>query len=446
MYGWINGTLEEWVKQYYGKDIWDEVVASSQVEVPPEGFFRNVHYSDNGLYQLIRAVSVVLNLECEELIFNVGRHFIHYLENHGYSRTLRCQGSNFREWLHNINEPHRILRYRFPNAMFPNLWCEKDTEDTTGRTIMLHYLSTRRDVFVPLFKGILTEAASYYFNFELNMTFVSDETLTDTGEYHAIFRVADVDHAPEMQKPLITERKVSSTDGGSASAECPFRRMRGISIDSSGGRSRTHSLSGISTTPRTTATPTRTASVGMSPSIFKHVFPFHIVIDRHLEIIQLGDKLEELIQSKWCIPHVLHHPIADNFDIASPKFFKWNWEELCKLNRSPIELVLKTTLEKPANISPAYVSSATASLSQAHTLAPPQDDNEFVTVRFRGELLVLDEQDADKIAFCINPDLMHMDQLFQLRMRLADLPCHSFQAELLLVGTLHKHTPYIYSY
>jgi hypothetical protein len=59
-------------------------------------------------------------------------------------------------------------------------------------------------------------------------------------------------------------------------------------------------------------------------------------------------------------------------------------------------------------------------------------------VRFRGELVVLDEQDADKIALCVNPDLMHMDQLFQLRMRLGDLPCHSFQAELLLVGTCRE--------
>ena len=438
MYGWINGTLEDWVKQYYGNETWDEVVATSQVEVPPEGFFRNVYYSDDGLFQLIRAVSVLLNLDCEELIFDVGRHFIHYLENHGYSRTLRCQGSTFREWLHNINEPHRILRYRFPNAIFPNLWCEKDVDDATGRTFLLHYLSKRRDVFVPLFKGILTEAALYYFNFELNMSFVSDEALPETGEYHAIFRVADVDHATEMQKPLVTEKKASSSDGGSASAECPFRRMRGISIDSSGGRSRTHSLSGMSiSSPRATV-PTKPAAVGMSPSIFKHLFPFHIVIDRHLNITQLGDKLEELVQSTWCIPHVLRHPIADNFDIACPKFVKWSWEDLCKLNRSPIEIVLKTMLEKPANISPAYVSSATASLSQSHTLTAPPDDSEFVTVRFRGELVVLDEQDADKIALCVNPDLMHMDQLFQLRMRLGDLPCHSFQAELLLVGTCRE--------
>lgn len=446
MYGWIHGALEDWVQTTYGIEVWQSIVKISQCEVPAEGFFRNVHYSDEGLFQLVRASSVILNLDCDQIIFAAGQQFIHYLERHGYSRTLRCQGSTFLEWLRNVNEPHRLLRSRFPKAMFPVLWAEEDTEylnkeGPSMNTVIMHYLSKRKDVFVPLFKGILTEAANYYFNIDISMEFLADEVISSNPEfpeYHARFRLFLGGENTSL--PASVAEDVSMVEVSEATGQCPFHASKPTPT-------RELSSSVVKDTPLTLNSDkayinssSNVDSVGVSGSIFQHLFPFHLVLDHSLNIIQMGNKLQELIEKKWQVPNVLNHPINENFEIVTPKFIDWTWTMLQKLDKAPIEIALRTPLQKATN------SHGCGSMEDNVNNDTNNNDvyPETITLRFRGEVILLDGKNADKIVLCVNPDIPHIDYLYQLHMRLADLPCHSYQAELLLIDE-HLKTETNYS-
>lgn len=417
MYGWIHGALEDWVQSGFGAEAWQSILGITQCGVQAEGFCRNVHYSDDSLFQLVRSATVILNLDCNHVVFSVGKHFVHYLERHGYSTTLRSQGSTFLEWIQNVYEPHRLLRSRFPKAMFPVFWSEIKEIDGSKTTVIVHFLSKRKDLFVPLFKGIVTEAAELFFNAEIDMEFIADEILPDTSEYHAWFLLNTESNdivAPKVAKADEADPPVEAA----TLLQCPFHRnLPSSAVENS--------------TPSVSVAPienTLSPEVGLSGTVFKRLFPFHIVLDSSLHILQLGNKLQDLIDTKWCIPNVMNRPVQENFEILVPKFNMWSWELLRKLAHSPIEIALLTKLCKCSR-SPNSVEPTSTNVN-----SPSNSSLDLITVRFRGEVVLLDGADSNKIALCISPDITHMGDLADLRLRLSDLPCHSYQADMLLIG------------
>lgn len=68
---------------------------------------------------------------------------------------------------------------------------------------------------------------------------------------------------------------------------------------------------------------------------FKRIFPFHVAINHHMQIIQVGSKLAHIFNH--CLsqqPHIGQYFTLNHPSIASP----WNWHELAKMQDIGVEL------------------------------------------------------------------------------------------------------------
>ncbi len=138
----------------------------------------------------------------------------------------------------------------------------------------------------------------------------------------------------------------------------------------------------------------------------KDAFPFHLVVNSNLEIIQLGDKLAKLIYSTNKYANVIHQSVEKYFSISTPPNYPWNWQQLIKLEDTTVELIL---LHSPNKIS------------------------------FRGAFFILDpEKDsyAPELSamFLININILSIDEMSEHQLKLSDFPRHNFQRDLLIIG------------
>lgn len=138
MYGWINGCLEFLVISAHGLQVWETIKSVAGCDVQHGDFHRNVHYPDAMTYSLVSAAASVLKLTSDEVLETVGRQFLHFLKEHGYESTMRFQGNTFHQWIKNVNEPHRLLRSRFPKSRLPEFWSEEDESDPSKQAVSPH--------------------------------------------------------------------------------------------------------------------------------------------------------------------------------------------------------------------------------------------------------------------------------------------------------------------
>lgn len=433
MYGWINGCLEDLITKNYGVEAWQQIRKDANVE---GDFFRSSYYSDESTVKLISAGANFLNQSAESIMEQFGAHFIHYLEVYGYGRTMRCQGSTFREWIRNVNEPHRLLKSRFPDSSFPEFWLEDNAADLNGDSVILHYTSQRTGGLAPIVVGIVKEAASFYFGLAIEMLNYQDQQCPSTGKYHGRWTLVglnnEADKMPSMIAGEESRRRTCASPNKFTDGRCPFHHYQS---------SEPSSPIPDHSTPRggssiATAADNIEDDVGVNGHVLKRIFPFHIVINQQMEVVQIGHKLRELVDKRWKLPKMLRTFIGDHFQITLPSHFEWDWDELRTLQRMTIEMVLTSQLVNR--------------------------EGKPVNLKFRGEVIFLDEGDnavdmsefdpdvvrtprsnrkylsgrpnhSSRAVFFINPDITNMDDLLSLHMKLTDLPRHGFQADLLLI-------------
>lgn len=80
-------------------------------------FIRYENYDDTDTFSLIAAASKVLGVDAETVLEIFGQYFMEYVRDEGYLKLLEVLGSNFREWLTNVNDLHNHLRASLPHAM-----------------------------------------------------------------------------------------------------------------------------------------------------------------------------------------------------------------------------------------------------------------------------------------------------------------------------------------
>eukprot|EP01033_Poteriospumella_lacustris_P001882 gene1882-1368_t len=130
-----------------------------------------------------------------------------------------------------------------------------------------------------------------------------------------------------------------------------------------------------------------------------------------MTIRQAGNTLLSMMLSRGI--NILNRHIGDLFALTLPDDFPLNWQSLRKLRDANIEMVTTT------------VTSSTES-------------GTATSIKFRGEVMFLNEHasqpDQTMAVFLINPYVSAMQDLMQLDLSLNDLPKHSFQRDVLLIG------------
>jgi guanylate cyclase soluble subunit beta len=176
MLGWINDCVEKLVLTKFGVDVWHTIKEKAGCEVEDGGFYKLDAYPDQTTVDLVMAAVHVSGLTAEAILETFGAFFVQYVRDEGYDNLLRCQGSNLKDFMANINAMHQHLQNTFPNKMtMPQFWVEDDASE--DGTLLLHYQSKRGSLLAPVAKGVMTEIASDQFGFEIKM-----ERLSTQGE------------------------------------------------------------------------------------------------------------------------------------------------------------------------------------------------------------------------------------------------------------------------
>jgi hypothetical protein len=148
-------------------------------------------------------------------------------------------------------------------------------------------------------------------------------------------------------------------------------------------------------------------SIGLSPNRLKDSFPFHLVVNSRLEIIQVGDKLARMILDTHHKESIIQSHVSKFFILSTPPNYPWDWHELVKLEETTVELVLVGSIRN-------------VSFRGSFIVMSPEKDGSYVP-----ELSAM---------FLININVHSIDEMSDLNLKLSDFPRHNCQRDLLIIG------------
>jgi Haem-NO-binding/Heme NO binding associated len=278
-------TAEKLVISKFGIEKWHEVKEKAGCRVEDGGFIRHELFSDESTVALVVAASEVLGIPVDGILEAFGVYFMEFTRAEGFENLLNCQGSTLRTWLSNINALHDHLESSFPKGFIkPVFWCEDDAE--VEGSIVLHYFSRRGNLLVPIVHGLVKEVARFHFNIAITMAQLQKQDVD--GATFSSFRISAVD---DSERWKITERE-NGVDGLSlfdnedipSGGRCPFS---GAVIAGPGNDKTDNEFN--------SSTPTSDTSIGISGDHMKHLFPFHVCVDKNFVILQVGKSLASLM-------------------------------------------------------------------------------------------------------------------------------------------------------
>ena len=282
-----------------------------------------------------------------------GGMFFDFCQESGYQNILQVLGSTTRDFLQNLDVLHDHLATIYPGMRAPSFCCSAREED--GATI-LHYYSEREGLeFIVI--GLVKAVAKKLHRSDVNVQIYKTK---DDGIDHVQF--------------LITEK---SADVENQAAD--LNDFEGV----------------LSTEPK------------ISPDSFARAFPFHMMYDRHLNIVQSGRSISRLM------------PKLDYQECAMTDLFT--------LTRPRMDFTFKNVC---SHVNTVYVLSTKPGVMRTHTeeVAP----NGRHTLRLKGEMVWVPE--AESILFLCSPSDVNLDDLSKHGLYLSDIPLHDATRDLRLLS------------
>jgi hypothetical protein len=216
MLGLINDCTEQLVITKFGLDAWHTIKENAKCDVKDYGFISHSHYPDSATVDIVVAAAELLKVGVDDVLELFGHFFLQYTIEKGYDNLLRCQGSNLRLWLSNLNAMHAHLQSAMPAGNFPVFWCENCI--VHEGSIILHYYSIRGPLLSGVVVGIVKEVAKVYFDVEINMDklAIQDENV---DQQCTTWRISSID--PTMSDKLTTDKGKKAKRGSLSSMTGP---------------------------------------------------------------------------------------------------------------------------------------------------------------------------------------------------------------------------------
>lgn len=388
MLGWINDCVEKLVISKFGLEAWHTIKRKAGCTVPDGGFYKLDVYTDKSTVDLVVAATEVSGLSAEVVLETFGAFFVEYVRDEGYENLLLCQGSNLKDFMANINAMHQHLQDTFPKKMImPQFWVEDD--ESGDGSLLLHYNSKRGSLLAPVAKGVVVQIASCQFGYDIEMKRL--RTQGEDGADFTSWRITTVD-PKDMWKLSMKEQQKVEVKSTPKPTKCPFTGMTfrvpsGTSrscpygdANPSKKRSRTAApdpttQQSAQTTPTTTpasqgeedmsdqeshmdpethmqskasaVTPScasgdevscvaSAGGIGLSPTMTKSIFPYHVMVDADFRIAQVGKKLPTVLGAEE--GELIGRDLEDVFLLTKPGGVKWNWKWLELLEGQAFEV------------------------------------------------------------------------------------------------------------
>lgn len=148
MYGLVNKAIKDLVVSNHGEDKWEEICRLSGFE--DQEFIGMNPYPDKLTYDLVKNASQVLRADAAAILEAFGEYWILYTADEGYGDLMDLTGSNFVDFLSNLD----MLHYRISNVMPELAPPQFSTRNQQENSVELEYRS-HREGLVPMLFGLI---------------------------------------------------------------------------------------------------------------------------------------------------------------------------------------------------------------------------------------------------------------------------------------------------
>lgn len=293
--------------------------------------------------------------ECLELF---GIHFVKYCQDKGYDTLLKTLGANFHDFLQNLDNLHDHLGTIYPGMRAPFFRVIKAGEDK----LHLYYYSERKGL-TPIVIGILKALGKDFY--KLN---VSINVSRDSNDDYQILEIFT---------------KSSDNKLKHSNKHCELTKYHNLSDN-----------------PKHSLVPLKT---------FCEIFPFHVLFQNDLRIIQFGKRIFRLTQQFCSTRNQVF--FSDLFVIVRPKMTP-SFLSIFNSRHTVFVVKLKNQVLEEAN----KVCQAELSL--------------------KGQMISVPESNA--ILFQCFPKIIKVDDFNKLGLFLSDLPIYDKSRDIFLASHIRK--------
>ena len=303
-------------------------------------------------------------VEANQVLELFGEFFVSFCQESGYDRILQVLGGTLRDFIRNLDALHDHLGTVYPGMQAPSF---RVSDRASDGALILHYYSVR-DGLEPIVIGIIKTVARRLLNTEVEMEIIKKKEFP--GD-HAEFVIKEISCTIQKSKLQIT----------------PFEP------------------SYLSHEPK------------MSPATFCQAFPFHVLFDRNLRVLQAGSSVSRVVLEM----ENTNGTIAEIFELVRPHLMEFSFESI--LAHINTVFVLRTRVGK---LIP--VRSSISGLSDSAQLAP--------SLRLKGEMLYIAK--SNRMLFLCSPSVGNLDDLRDVGLYLSDIPIHGATRDLILLSDQFK--------
>ena len=293
-----------------------------------------------------------------------GEQFLIWCHEYGHSKTLELLGRSLQDFLTNLDSLHDHLSSIYPHMEAPSFRC---SPGRSPKEFFLHYRS-HREGFEHLAVGIVKAVAREFYNIEVGMQLLVQKG--EEGSDHSVFAVQEVVHYE--QNPMVEAMRCNTPK------IFPNKQL-------------------------------------VTSEIFCKSFPFHVIFDRSLNILQCGATLAVLLSSAI----QRDASLTSHFSLDRP-LTNFTFDDIISHINTVFILRVSTQYSSCVQNDQATAACKFAHLRGADPLC------------LRGQMIYLHESDA--ILFLCSPRVKQMLDLKKAGLYISDIPLHDATRGLLMVG------------
>ncbi|XP_017856650.1 PREDICTED: soluble guanylate cyclase 89Da [Drosophila arizonae] len=428
MYGMLYESVQHYVQEEYGMDVWKKVCRI--VDCKHNSFKTHQIYPDKLMPDIAAALSACTGESFDFCMNFFGKCFVRFFSNFGYDKMIRSTGRYFCDFLQSIDNIHLIMRFTYPKMKSPSM--QLTSMDEGGAVIL--YRSGRTGMSKYLI-GQMTEVAREFYGLEIKAYVIESQNDISGG----------------------TAGPIKMTEG-------PLTVIVKYRLDFDNSEYMAKRVN-------TVAHPSQVKMPAVDLNVFLELFPFTFVLNHDMKITHAGEKVVET----W----IMHNPganpkafigthVTNLFYCRRPKDTTIDWDTLIQMRTVLFEFELIRTghnrlaYDAVLNMDFENYDDMLLNEAQAIALAKAQEfsDNNvgdiddgpseveidpatgqrrasqgLRSILLKGQMFYI--KDIDSLIFLCSPLIENLDELHSIGLYLNDLNPHGLSRELVMAGWQH---------
>ncbi|KAH1020983.1 hypothetical protein HUJ04_010562 [Dendroctonus ponderosae] len=391
MYGMLLESVQYFVQQEYGDEIWQKALVMAECKY---AVFKKLHiyqvYPDHIMSNIASALAKLTSKSYDSFMNFFGHCFVRFFSNYGYDATIKATGRNFTDFLESVDNIHSQFRLSYPKMKSPSMYLTK--VDRNG--CILVYRSKRMG-FTHYLMGQLDQIATEVYNLELECQVLSTETGEVDGKTIVIVTLRlNFDNTHYILAKQVKEEAHLRTISKLPPFNCDLLLV---------------------------------------------LFPFAILFDPAMSIVAIGEKLTQVAEGGH---KLLGQPVSKYFRLRRPKGINFTWKNCFYLRSVMFEIeVLRTEFTKVHTDNKELLVEKVENLSDSIEVdgknispyASRRDSQPGVkNILLKGQMLYL--TDVIGIIFLCCPVVNDIGELPDQGLYLNDMNPHGLAKELVLAG------------